>query len=123
MRRRVFLVDDTPLMRELFGELIELQPDLALAGTAASGEEALTVFPDVACDLALVDVSMPGMNGIDLVARLRELRPDFPCVLFSAHTGEVYARRAREVGAAGYVEKGDAALLLSTIREALEAAG
>jgi two-component system uhpT operon response regulator UhpA len=119
MRRRVFLVDDSPLMRELFGELIEMQEDLALAGTAASAEEALGVLPELPCDLALIDVSMPEMNGLELAERLRRELPALPTLLFSAHTGETYARRAREAGARGYVEKGNPAALLAAIRGAL----
>ena len=119
MRRRVFLVDDSPLMLELFGELIEMQADLTLAGTAASGEEALTALPRVPCDLALIDVSMPKMNGLELAERLQTTVPGLPCLLFSAHAGEAYERRSREVGARGYVEKGDPAALLTAIRTAL----
>jgi DNA-binding NarL/FixJ family response regulator len=119
MPRRVFLVDDSPLMLELYGELIEMQPDLILAGTASSAEEALREIPTAAADLALVDVSLPGVNGIELVGRLGSAVPGLPCVLFSAHSGELYEERAREVGALGYIEKGDPAALLNTLRDAL----
>jgi DNA-binding NarL/FixJ family response regulator len=123
MRRRVFLVDDSPLMLELYSELIEMQPDLALAGTATSAEEALRDIPESAADLALVDVSLPGLNGIELVGRLGAEVPGLPCILFSAHSVEIYEQRAREVGALGYIEKGDPAALLSTLRGALDGSG
>ncbi len=120
MRRRVFLVDDSPLMLELYGELIEMQPDLALAGTASSGEEALASISAAGADIALVDVSMPKMNGLELVGRLGTAAPGLPCLLFSAHAGEAYASRAQEVGAMGYVEKGDQTALLAAVRTALQ---
>lgn len=119
MRRRVFIVDDSPLMLELYGELIEMQPDMALAGTASSAEEALAAIPTAAADIALVDVSMPRMSGIELVSRLVAAVPGLPCLVFSAHAGEAYARGAKEVGAFGYIEKGDPTALLAAMREVL----
>jgi DNA-binding NarL/FixJ family response regulator len=96
-----------------------MQLDFALAGTASSAEEALRQIPAAGADLALVDVSLPGVNGIELVGRLGSEVPGLPCVLFSAHAGEIYEERAKEVGALGYIEKGDPAALLSTLRGAL----
>jgi two-component system response regulator DesR len=119
MPHRVFLVDDSPLMLELYGELIDMQPDMALAGTASSGAEALSRLPGMSADVALVDVSMPAMSGLELVGRLGESVPGLPCILFSAHSGDAYARRAMEAGARGYVEKGDPAALLAAVRDAL----
>ena len=119
MRRRVFIVDDSPLMLELYGELIEMQPDMALAGTASSAEEALAAIPGADADIALVDVSMPRMSGLELVGRLVAVVPGLPCLIFSAHSGEAYARGAKDVGALGYVEKGDPTALLAAVREVL----
>jgi len=120
MPHRVFLVDDSPLMLELYGELIEMQADMSLAGTAGSGHEALETLPQAQADVALVDVSMPHMSGLELVERIAKAVPGLPCILFSAHSGDSYARRAIEAGARGYVEKGDPAALLAAVRGTLD---
>ncbi|HYE95835.1 MAG TPA: response regulator transcription factor [Rubricoccaceae bacterium] len=115
-RRKVFLVDDSPLIVELLSDLVASQPDLSVSGTAQSGEEALRKIPASDCDLVLVDVSMPRMNGLELIGHLQRLRPDLPCLVVSAHSGESYVREAREAGAVGYVEKENPDALLEAIR-------
>lgn len=119
--RRLFLVDDSELFLELLMDVLEGEPDLTVAGSATSGEEALETLPGMACDLALIDVSMPGMNGIELVRRLQQERPDVPCVMLSAHAGEAYVSQAMAAGARAYVEKGRPEELLATIHAVLGA--
>lgn len=115
----VFIVDDFPPLREMIAECLELESDLAVCGAAGSGEEALATLPPEGCDLALVDVSMPGMNGIELVRRLAELRPEIPCLMFSGHVEAVYVRDALEAGARGYVMKGDPDALVEAVRRVI----
>src|SRR6187549_1873064 len=67
VRHRVFVVDDHPIMREVMTAFVRAQPGLDVVGEAASGQEALDALLAAPCDLALVDVQMPGMDGIELV--------------------------------------------------------
>lgn len=92
---------------------------LTVCGTAESGEEALETLPESGCDLALVDVSMPGMSGIELVRHLRAQSPEVKCLMLSGHLGEGYVTDALKAGARGYVGKGDPAALLEAITEVL----
>ena len=121
----VFIVDDSELLVELLIEIVGAQPDLQVCGTAGSGEEALDRLtgrdgqPPPACAIALVDIRMPGMNGIDLVRELSAARPELPCVMVSAHAEEVYVNGAIAAGAKGYVMKGNPSALLSAVRRVL----
>lgn len=106
-------------MRELITSLVDSQPDLAVCGAAGSGEEALRVIPSLSCDLALVDLMMPGMNGLDLLGELQVAAPELPCLVVSAQPESLYATRAVTAGARGFVPKGDPGALLAAIREVL----
>lgn len=119
-RNRVFVVDDHPVIRETLSAFIERIDDLEICGTATSGDEALTRIVACRCDLVLVDLSMPGMSGIDLVRRLQEQKPECRCLILSGHSEQVYVRDSLEAGARGYVTKGDPDALLRAIRVVLE---
>jgi two-component system invasion response regulator UvrY len=102
----IFLVEDHPVMREAYVSVLGAEPDLELCGVAESAEEALGALNgETACDLVVTDLRLPGMNGIDLVARLHEARPGLPVLVVSAHEEELQARRAREAGAVGFLSK------------------
>jgi DNA-binding NarL/FixJ family response regulator len=79
----VFAVDDQALFRGVMREVIEATPGFEMAGEAASGEEALAVVERVAPQLVLVDVRMPGMDGIELASRLASAHPDMVVVLIT----------------------------------------
>jgi len=117
MTSTVFIVDDSEPLRELVGEYLDLEPDLSVCGVAASGEEALVSLDGQSCDLVLIDVSMPGMDGLTLAGRLRARAPGLRCLMYSAHAGEDHERQAREAGAAGFVTKGNPQALLTAIRQ------
>lgn len=118
-RHRIFVVDDHPLIRKCLSDFIDQTHDLEICGAAASGDEALQMITCDRCDLVLVDVSMPGMNGIELVARLREKHAGLLCLMLSGHSEQVYVRDSLEAGARGYVTKGDPGALLHAIRKVL----
>ncbi len=105
MTTRVLIVDDHPLMRKGLALTLEAEPDLEVAGQAANAEEALGRFDALAPDLVLVDVSLPGTNGIELVKHLLARRPDLPTLVVSRHDEALYAERAVRAGAKGYVSK------------------
>ncbi len=102
---RILLVDDHPLLRQGVALTIEAEADLTVAGQAGDAEEALAVFDDVAPDLVIADVSLPGMNGLELLKHLLSLHPDLPVLVVSRHDEELYAERAVRAGARGYVSK------------------
>ncbi len=117
--RKAFIVDDHETIRVLLAEYIETASDLAMCGTAASGEEALARISPTECDLVLVDVRMPGMSGIELVRHLKQRYPEIRCLMFSGHAEQVYVEQALAAGARGYVMKGNPEELLQAIRHVL----
>ncbi|MDX1419217.1 MAG: response regulator [Rubricoccaceae bacterium] len=120
MAHRIFLVEDHPFVREMQARLIDLQPGLSMCGTAATAEEALEALPAADADLVLLDLSLDGDSGLDLLATLRERWPTLPCLVLSGQPAIEREAEARAAGAVGYVEKGDALSLLEAIHAALE---
>jgi DNA-binding NarL/FixJ family response regulator len=106
MKKRIFIVDDHALLRRGYAFLIERTPDLEIAGEASSAEEALEKLSSMQVDALVTDISLEGMNGIELVKRLRSEYPDLPALVVSIHDEAVYADRAFRAGARGYVTKG-----------------
>ena len=115
----LFIVDDHALVRDMLGEFLGMEPDLTVVGTAASGAEALERIPEEGCDVAIVDVAMPGMSGIELVRRLKQERPELVCLMLSGHVEQVYVRDALAAGASGYVMKGDPNVIAGAVRQVL----
>lgn len=114
-KTKVVIVEDHPLLRQMLGELVMSRPDLELVGEAASAEACLELLDAVAPDLALINVSLPGMNGIDLVAQLLERRPHLKCIVVTSHAEERYVKAALEAGTRAYVQKGDPEAILETV--------
>jgi DNA-binding NarL/FixJ family response regulator len=104
-RHRIFLVDDHAMFREGLRQLIERDPDLTVCGDAASAEEALLGVEELKPDLVIVDLSLSGGTGIDLIKSLRARYEDLPLLVVSMHEETLYAERALHAGANGYVMK------------------
>lgn len=102
---RVFLVDDHPVVRMGLRHLFEQFDHLSIVGEAETGEEALSKILNVEPDLAIVDISLDGMNGIELTRRLGEERPQVRVLIVSMHNDAYYIEQAMEAGARGYVLK------------------
>ncbi|MEO0560374.1 MAG: response regulator transcription factor, partial [Bacteroidota bacterium] len=102
---RILLVDDHPLLRQGIAQILEAEPDLEVAGQASDAEEALSLFDSIAPDLVVTDISLPGMNGLELLKNLLTLHPELPVLVVSRHDEELYAERAVRAGARGYVSK------------------
>jgi DNA-binding NarL/FixJ family response regulator len=114
---RVFCVDDHPIVRDGIAAIINLQPDMMLAGAAATGGEALGRFFEARPDVALVDLQLPDMSGFDLIKKIKDKSPNARIIVLSSHEGDVDIQRALEAGAQGYVVKGIVREeLLETIR-------
>src|ERR1700738_1306975 len=99
---RVLCVDDHPVVREGIAAIINLQPDMLLAGAAATGGEALERFFALNPDIALVDLQLPDMSGFDLIKKIRDKAPNAHLIVLSSREGDVDVQRALEAGAQGY---------------------
>ncbi|MDO3378352.1 response regulator transcription factor [Geoalkalibacter halelectricus] len=116
---RVLIADDHAIMREGLRLLLETQSDLKVVGEAGDGVEALELGRRLKPDIALLDVAMPRMNGIDTTRLLREASPETRVVILSMFEKELYAHQALSAGAYGYVLKaGKSEDLLTAIRTA-----
>jgi DNA-binding NarL/FixJ family response regulator len=103
---RVLCVDDHPIVREGLTAIINLQPDMTVAGTAATGGEALARFVELSPDVALVDLQLPDMSGFELIRKMKDKAPNARIIVLSSYEGDVDIQRALEAGAQGYVVKG-----------------
>ncbi len=106
---KVFLVDDHPLMRQGVGQLINTQPDMQVCGEAEDAPSALKGIEAASPDVAIVDISLRGTNGIELIKNLRALYKFLPILVLSMHDETIYAQRVLRAGALGYVMKQEAA--------------
>lgn len=104
---RVLIVDDHRIVRLGLRHLLEETHCRIVVGEAKSGEEALEVFDEVQPDLVLADISMGGMDGIELTKHLKSSRPDVKVLIVSMHAESLYVHQALNVGADGYVDKGN----------------
>ncbi|HVM50813.1 MAG TPA: response regulator transcription factor [Candidatus Acidoferrum sp.] len=119
-RSRIFLVDDHAMFRDGLRQLIDREPDLVVCGDAATADEALRGIGETRPDLAIVDISLAGASGIDLIKTLRSDYPDMPVLVVSMHDESLYAERALRAGAMGYVMKQEPAKTVKTaIRKVL----
>ncbi len=116
-KTRIVLADDHPIVLTGLRNLIESEADFTVVGEATSGPEALRVIREAHPDIAIVDISMPGMSGIVLTRRLTEEAPGIKILMLTLHEDRAYLRQALDVGARGYVVKRSAAAnLVSAVR-------
>jgi DNA-binding NarL/FixJ family response regulator len=114
---RVLVVDDHPAIREALGNMLQSKTDLALVGEAASAGEAMKVIEKAKPDVAVVDIALEDVHGLDLVQNIRTQYPDVQIVVFSMYDELAYAERAIRAGAFGYVMKSEStARVLEAIR-------
>ena len=104
----VVLADDHQLMREGLRRLLDATPGMHVAGEAGSGHEALELLRRVAVDVAVLDLSMPGMTGMELIRRVKTEFPQVAVLVLTMHAEEQYAMRAFRCGASGYLTKDSA---------------
>ena len=107
-KRRVLIIDDHPIFRHGISAMINAEPDLNVCGEAGSAQAALEAMRTLQPDIALVDISMPGTNGIELLKSMRAEFPKMPMLVVSMHDESLYALRALRAGALGYVMKAEA---------------
>ena len=120
IRRRLLVVDDHPIVRRGLSLLLGLETDMLVAGEASNPTQALAELRAKAFDLALVDISLPGISGIDLLKDLKINWPQLPVIILSIHDEMLYAERALRAGARGYLMKQESPEnLLTAIRRVL----
>jgi len=102
---RVVVVDDHTLHRDGTRQILDAYPDLQIIGEASSGELALELITQLHPDVVLMDIRLPGMNGIEVTRQLTRDHPDIRVLMVSAYDEDEYVRGALEAGADGYLSK------------------
>jgi DNA-binding NarL/FixJ family response regulator len=106
---RVLLADDHAIVRAGLREILESTGDIEVLAEAMNGHEALSAVRDADFDIAVLDLSMPGRSGIELIRLIKEARPTLRLLILTMHSEEQYAVRALKAGASGYLTKESAA--------------
>ena len=106
---RILIVDDHAMVRQGLRLLINQEPDLVVCAEAGNANEALEAIEQQHVDLAIVDISLEGTNGIQLTERIKSQYPNLPVLMLTMHDEEIYVKRAFQAGARGYVTKHEAA--------------
>lgn len=115
---KVMLVDDHAVVRMGFRLLLEGSPDIKVVAEADSGEEAVRRFAEIKPDVVVMDISMPGIGGLEAIDRILAKDPGVRILVLSAHEDAMHARRVLKAGAAGYLTKRSAAeALIQAIRQ------
>ena len=102
---RVFIADDHAVVRKGLRRILEETADMAVAGEAGDGQELLEKIPGNPCDVVLLDISMPGRDGLETLKVLKKEKPALPVLILSIYPEEQYAIRALKNGASGYLTK------------------
>lgn len=101
----VLIVDDHPLLRQGLSRLLELEGGINVVGQASNGVEALRLTSQLAPDVLLLDINMPGMNGIEVAKAVRERYPETAVLVLTIHDNESYVNEMIRIGAKGYLLK------------------
>ncbi len=115
---RVLLADDHAIIRDGVKQILADTDDLLVAGEAANGTEALKLVAQQPFDLLVLDISMPGKSGLEIIRLIRLEKSRLPILVFSMHPEEQYALRALHAGASGYLTKeSDGEVLIAAMRK------
>ncbi len=110
----IFLVDDHVMFREGLKQVLAGEADFRVTGEAGSGPEAMEKICAGRYDVIVLDISMPGQSGMDILGELRKMQPNTPVLILSMHPEDQYAVRVIKAGASGYLTKESAASELIT---------
>ncbi len=115
---RVLIAEDHTLVREGIKQLLALAPDIAIAGEASNGDMLLDLLRSQSCDLVLLDMTMPGPHGIEMIKRIAAMSPAPRILVLTMHNETQIASRALKAGASGFATKdSDPTMLLAAIRK------
>jgi DNA-binding NarL/FixJ family response regulator len=116
----VFLVDDHPIVRLGLAQMINREADLEVCGGAENGADALAAVGEAKPDIVLLDLALPGPDGIEVLQAIRTREPQLPVLILTMHDEFLYAERALRLGAKGYVMKQEASdRVITAIRQVL----
>lgn len=119
-KSRIYIVDDHAMFRDGLRQMINLESDLSVCGDAGDAVQAMTELRGLRPDLAIVDISLAGSNGIDLVKAIKREFEDLPVLVVSMHDESLYGERSLRAGAMGYVMKSEPAkTVLAALRKVL----
>lgn len=119
--RRVLIVDDHPLLRRGVSQLIDQEPDLVVVGEAEDAGKAMSAIEKSRPEVALIDITLNGASGIELVKNIKVRFPQLKMLMLSMHEESVYAHRALRAGASGYIMKQEGAdKVLTALRKVLK---
>ncbi|MEE9401877.1 MAG: response regulator transcription factor [Desulfobacteria bacterium] len=102
---RILIADDHAIVRQGLKQIVTETQDMVVAGEASNGQELLNKLKEEDYDVVVLDITMPGRNGVDVLRQLRSERPQLPVLMLSIHPEEQYALRALKAGASGYLTK------------------
>lgn len=115
---RILLADDHPMLRESLGLALDAEPDFELVATVGEAGAALEAIRTLSPQIVLMDIEMPGLDPFGAAATLRREQPETSLIFLSGHSSDAYIQRSMEVGARGYVTKGEPPIVLyEAIRE------
>ncbi len=118
---KVLIADDHAIVREGLKLILGEAPGMEVVAEAGSGPEVMSLIHEENCDLVLLDISMPGSNGIEVLKSIKRELPDLPVLILSMYPEEQYAIRSFRAGASGYLTKdGPSEELLAAIRKAVD---
>ena len=107
-KTRIFIVDDHPIVREGLSLMMNREPDMMVCGEAEEATKALQAIASAKPDFLIVDISLSGPDGLDLLKSIRARYPSLPVLILSMHDESIYAERALRAGANGYIMKQEA---------------
>ncbi len=120
-RRKILIVDDHPILRKGLAMVIDSEPDLKVVGEAEEVQGAIEKIESLAPDLVIVDLALPGVDGIELIKTMKLKYRDLPALVVSMHDETLFAERALRAGARGYIMKQEAVdKVLVAIRKVLD---
>jgi len=102
---RLLIVDDHPMMREGLAMVLQASGGMEVVGQAGDGSEAIRLFAELEPDVTLMDLQMPGLNGVDAIAAIRKRSPKAPIIVLTTYSGDVQILRALKAGASGFLLK------------------
>lgn len=120
---RILVADDHPIVRHGVRQVLAADPDLVVVGEAKCGDEALQLARQLDWDVAILDFSMPGRSGFDLLGDMRREFPQRPVIVLSIHPEQLHASRVLKAGGAGYLNKASAAQELTSAVRRVAAGG
>jgi DNA-binding NarL/FixJ family response regulator len=119
-KTQILVVDDHPIVREGVRHQIETQPDMAVCGEVGRASDAMHFLQKSPVDIAIVDISLEGRSGIDLIKQMRASKFGFPVLVLTIHDEVTYAQRVLAAGAQGYLVKSEApSLIIYALRRLL----